>query len=175
MSYTFVGGQANRGGVTITVNIDDAGVRKMMDGFLSRMRDLSPAMNAIPEKVIFPSVMQSFGAGGRPGWLGIHGNKLSMVKSGLMKRGLTSRDAVLNQITVTPDSMTSRLNPAPYIQASMTGDWGKRKGAGVFYPGIHQFGGKRHNQNIVLNLQDPQDIENIKALVADYIVTGQVK
>ena len=169
---------------TVTVNMDNAAAGKALGqllGMIDRTQNMQPAMEVLPEKVIFPSVMQSFAARGRPSWhFKGYQSEPPMVKIGLMKRGLTSRDAALNTIIVGPNSLYFALNEGPYIDASRMHVKGKKlkmgavsKSPGVFYPGIHQHGGSRHYQNIILNLQEPEDTEKIKAILANFIVTGR--
>jgi phage gpG-like protein len=155
------------------VNVDISGVdpRQIVKGVEQRLENLKPFLQVLPEQVIFPSVRKSFAAQGRPTWE-FKGFQSSppMVKSGLMKRGLTSRDTTLNTITITDNTLTFQLNPSPYIIAS------RRKGkgsTGVFYPGIHQHGGSRHYQNVILNLQ-PEDIEKMEEMLLNYLTTGKV-
>ncbi len=136
-----------------------------------RLQDLKPILEKIPEAVIFPSVQKSFASEGRPGWR-FKGYQSSppMIKTGLMKRGLTTRDPGLNTIRIDKDTLVFELNPGPYIAAS------RRKGSrspGVFYPSIHQFGGSRHYQNIVLNIQE-EDIDKIEQMVNDYVAEGKL-
>lgn len=163
----------------VTVDVSGIDPRQLVNGLEARMQNLKPVLNVVPEQVIFPSVEKSFAAQGRPAWR-FKGYQSSppMIKTGLMKRGLTTRDAALNTITVTDETLTFELNRGPYVEASRAGHRGKMSGhretsAGVFYPGIHQHGGKRHYQNIVLNLQ-PEDAEKIERLLLQYLTSGKV-
>ena len=160
---------------TVTVNVDNAAANKTLTqllGMIDRTNDMSPAMQLLPEKVIFPSVNQSFAARGRPSWrFKGYESEPPMIKAGLMKRGLTSRDAALNTIVVGPNSLYFALNEGPYIAARRATSPGARYD--VFYPGIHQHGGIRHYENIILNLQEPEDTDKIKAILGNFIVTGK--
>ena len=161
----------------VTVNVDGAAADKALGqllGMIERTQNMQPAMAVLPEKVIFPSVQQSFAARGRPSWrFKGYQSEPPMIKSELMKRGLTSRDSNLNTIIVGPNSLYFALNEGPYIDASRAHVKGKAASPGVFYPGIHHHGGSRHYQNIVLNLQEPEDTDKIKAILANFIVTGK--
>jgi hypothetical protein len=169
-SFQFSGGAwQGRPLVTLTVEITPppqtmlANILAMYD----RMEDLSPILAQLPEKVIFPAVQELFASEGFGSWH-FKGYQSSppMVKTGLMKRGLTTRDPMLNTIKVTKDSLSFQLNPAPFIAASRKR---RKRGEGVFYPGIHQHGGKRHYQNIILGLRD-EDIDKAAQLIVDYIM-----
>ncbi len=161
--------------ITITAKVTGGAVFQQLKQLEDRILDLRPVLNKIPETILFPSVMRSFAAGGRPAWR-FKGYQSSppMVKTGLMKRALTTRDASLNRISVTSQSLSFDLLPGPFIAASMRGDrGGKRKGPGVFYPAVHQYGGSRHFQNLVLELQ-PDDFERMSRLIVDYCTEGKL-
>ncbi len=142
---------------------------------VDRLQNLAPIMDRVPEEVIFPSVERLFAMGGRPTWR-FKGFQSSppMVKSGLMKTGLTTRSPGLNAIAVTPNSVSFMLLEPMFRAASMVGDWGRRKDpAGFFYPAAHQFGTKKHNINEVLNL-DEQDVARLEELLSDYVTDGKL-
>jgi hypothetical protein len=165
--------------VTLTVEITPppqtvlANILAMYD----RMEDLSPILAQLPEKVIFPAVQELFASEGFGSWK-FKGYQSSppMVKTGLMKRGLTTRDPMLNRITVTKDSLSFQLQTNAFLTASRRDLFerrmaGRYSGYGVFYPGIHQHGWKRHNQNVILGLRD-EDVDKAAQLIVDYIMNG---
>jgi phage gpG-like protein len=168
---TFIGGSV-RPRVNVTVKVRGDNTVFQARQIADRLMDLAPILDKIPEQVIFPSVERSFSAQGRPPWRfnGYQSNP-PMVKSGLMKQGLTSRGGGLNTIRVNKNTLSFELNPGPYITNSRRGKQGKSPG--VFYPGIHQYGGERHNQNIVLNLQE-EDIFRIEQMLSDYVTEGKL-
>jgi phage gpG-like protein len=161
--------------IKLTVTLDPPAniIAAQLESILRRADDLSPIMQTLPEKIIFPAVMELFATEGFGTWQ-FKGFQSSppMVKTGLMKRGLTRRDAMLNTVVVTKSSVTFALNPAPYISASRAHT--RKKKGGVFYPAIHQYGGSRHNRNPVLALRD-EDIQRAVELIQNYIINGELE
>ena len=137
-----------------------------IDQLYRRLLDLSPALETIPERVIFPSVDEHFATEGRGRWRfkGYQSDPPMISKRGLMKRGLTARSG-LNRLKIDKQTLTFELNEAFYRSQTKSG---------VFYPGVHQTGGKRHFKNPVLELQ-PEDEQEILDILSDYVDTGKLR
>jgi hypothetical protein len=148
---------------------------EILAGVVNRMRDMSPQLECLPEAVIFPAFQRLFETGGFGKWYfkGYQSNP-PMVKSGLMKAGLTRRNALMNEVDVTRNSIAVFLREQIFLDRSTEGSWGKRKsGGGYFYPAAHQYGLGRCNENLAADLED-SDVEKMADLLSTYITEGVI-